>query len=224
MGAAVVVVLFLAALSAIYGPETVNLVNSGPIERDSAWTEKDILKEIQECFQERERRRNEFNEANTRIEITAEPLWTFVPDDEVRYELWKERDAPLNFDRVRAARAHADRLLAAISNEGETFGIETFPDRKYLLLVDRVRRTTVDDQEIVTSSGALRDSYGDTGDWRITTSGSIGSALGTINAPDSWIRIRGSSEDESLTVFGEIDQCRRAQALREMANDITPWK
>lgn len=208
--------LVLLTLAGIYGHETRNLVFGGPIEREHESSAADRLRAVSECWRNREWRQDQFIKQHGEIDIPVEAVWTFVADEEATSELWKQRQSPVGFERLRAARVDPERLLDAISEPGNVFGAEVFPDRRYLFTVDRTSQSTIGVETLVTASGFLAGSSGTTGEWGMTVNASSGETIGTIDGSDSWTSIRVGIEDRSLTVFAEIDQCRRQQRLREI--------
>ena len=215
IGGAVVVGLILFALARLYVPETSNLVSGGPVERNDGPSAAEQARAISECLRDREWRQSQFVKQHGEVEIPIGSIWSFVGDEEARFDLWQHEQNPIGFERLRAARVDTERLSRAISESGNAFGVEVFPDRRYLFTVNRTTRSTIDDATLVSASGFLAGSHGATGDWNVTVNETSGEVIGTVDGSDSWTSIRVGIEDSSLTVFAEIDQCRRQQRLRE---------
>ena len=217
IGGALVAGLVLLALAGIYGPETRNLVFGGPMERHDGPSAEDMLKAVSECSRDREWQQNQFIKQHGELDIPVEPVWTFVADEEATYELWRQRQSPVGFQRLRAARIDLQRLSDTISETGNVFGAEIFPDRRYLFTVGRTRQSTIDTETLVSATGVLAGPSGATGEWSMTVNARSGETIGTIDGSDSWISIRVGIEDRSLAVFAEIDQCSRQQQLRDIS-------
>ena len=214
IGGAVVTGLLLFALAGIYGPETRNLILGGPIEQQDGPSAADELQAVSECMRDRAWQEDQFVEQHGELDVPVEPVWAFVADEEVAYELWKQQQSPVGFHRLRAARVDRERLSDAVSKTGNVFGAEVFPDRRYLFTVGRTTQSTTDAGTLVTASGVLAGPWGATGEWSMTVNATSGETIGTIDGSDSWISIRVGIEDRPLAVFAEIDQCNRQQQLR----------
>jgi hypothetical protein len=215
IGGVVVVGLVLLALARLYLPESRNLVFGGPVEPNDGPSAAKQAQAISECLRDRERRRSQFVKQHGEVEIPVGSVWSFVGDEEARFELWKHKQNLIGFERLRAARVDTERLSRAISESGNAFGVEVFPDRRYLFTVNGTTRSTINDATLVSAHGFLAGSHGATGDWNITVNETSGEVIGAVDGSDSWTSIRVGIEDSSLTVFAEIDQCRRQQRLRE---------
>lgn len=156
IGGTVVVGLALFAFANIYGPETYNLVFGGAVEGEDGLSAEDQSQAVSDCLRDREWREDQFIEKYGEVEIPAEAVWGFATDEEASLELWKQRQSPVGFERLRAARVDAGRLSNALSETGNQFGAEVFPDRRYLFTVDRTTQTTIGADTLVTASGFLR--------------------------------------------------------------------
>lgn len=215
MGSAIVVGLVLLALMRIYAPESHNLISGRPIERKDGPSASELAKRVSDCLRDRKRRQGQFIKQYGQVEIPVQAVWSFLEDEEARQEISKRNQISGGFDRLRAARVDSESLADAISFEGSVFGIEVFPDRRYLLTTARATQSTISGEVLTSSSGTLEGSRGAAGDWHITVNTTSGDVIGTIDGSDSWISLFAGIEDSSLTVFAEIDQCRRKQRLRE---------
>lgn len=219
IGGAVVIGLVLFTLTRIYLPEPSDSVFGGPVEREGGPNYADQAREVFDCLRDREWRQSQFVEEHGEVGIPLTALWRFVEDEEVRYELWKHEQSPVGFERVRAARVDAERLAEAISESGNEFGAEIFPDRRYLFTVDRTTQSIMDsgtlissdNGNIISSSGFLTGPRGATGNWDLVVNTKSGEVIGTIAGSDSWISVRSGFKDRSLTVFAELDQCTMQQ-------------
>ena len=206
--------LILFSLAHLYLPETRGLVFGGPVEKKDKPSVEEQLKAVSECLRDREWRQSQYVERHGEIDIPVESVWRFVDEQEVVYELWKHRQSAVGFERLRPARVDIERLVKAISEQDTKVGVEVFRDRQYLLTVDKTSKTSIHDSDFVSASGPIAGPSGQYGDWRITVNISSGEVIGTLDASDSWTQILTGTEDRSLTVFAEIDQCERQQRLR----------
>jgi hypothetical protein len=217
IGGALVAGLVLFALAGNYGLETRNPILGGPLERDNGPSAADKSKAVSECLRDREWQHDQFIKQHGQLDIPIEPVWTFVADEEAKYELWQQQQSLVGFQRLRAARIDVEQLSNAISETGNVFGAEVFPDRRYLFTVGRTRQTIIDTETLVSATGVLAGPSGATGEWSMTVNALSGETIGTIDGSDSWIRIRVGIEDRSLAVFAEVDQCSRKQQLRDIS-------
>ena len=213
--AAAIVGLLVFAFSALYMPETRNLVAGGEVERNDNRSDTDRAQRVAQCLRDRAWRRAPFVETYGESEIIGESLWNFVDDREASYELFKRRQSSVKFERLRVVRVNFDNLAAAIEVVGSEFEAEIFPDRVYRFSVTHSHLTVIDGQSVLSASGRLSDPYGASGRWSMTLNRALRLVSGTIDAPDSWIRILIGTEDPALAVFGEIDQCEVQQRRRD---------